>query len=230
MKLTVLGKYGPFPKAGEGAASGYLFEENGVKIAMDMGAGVLARLMAATDMSTLDAVYISHLHYDHTSDLLPLRYLLDSLNKKLTVITQKEDSEWYRILFGSPRFEVININESSVLSIKGLTLTFAEMEHPARDFAIKIQSGGKSFVYTGDTVMTPALLTFTKGADMVLSDCTKPETFRGPHMTTADADKLQKNAGGKLIASHFAPSDEPAAALTHNQSILPAEEGKTYEI
>lgn len=230
MKLTVLGKYGPFPKAGEGATSGYLFEENGVKIALDMGAGVLSRLMAATDITELDAVYISHFHYDHTSDLLPFRYLLDTLGKKITVITQYEDSEWYRVLFGTPRFEAVNVNEASELDIKGVKLTFAPMKHPVPCLAVKIDNGTKTFVYTGDTVYFDGLTDFANGADMILSNCVKPVGFTGPHMTTDDAKRLQKETGAVILASHFAPADDPYAALAENDRILPAEEGKTYEI
>lgn len=230
MQLTVLGKYGPFPKAGEGATSGYLFEDKNAKIALDMGAGVLARLMAATDINKLDAVYISHLHFDHTSDLLPFRYLLDSLDKKITVITQYEDSEWYRVLFGSPRFSVINVNESSELNIKGLKLTFAPMKHPVPCLAVKISNGEKTFVYTGDTVFFEGLTDFADGADMLLANCTKPVGFTGPHMTTADALRLAGETGARVLASHFAPGDDPYSVFAGNKSIIPADEGKTYAI
>ncbi len=230
MKVTVLGKYGPFPKAGEGAASGYLLEDDGVKIALDMGAGVLTRLTAKTDINELDAIYISHLHFDHTSDLLPFRYLLDSLNKKITVITQYEKSEWYDILFGSPRFEIINVNETSELAVKGLKLTFAQMKHPVPCLAVKADNGEKSFVYTGDTVFFPGLTEFARGADMVLSNCVKPVGFTGPHMTTADAKAIAEETGAVVLASHFAPTDDPYADFAGYDRIIPAEEGRTYEI
>ena len=230
MKLTVLGKYGPFPKAGEGATSGYLLEDNGVKIALDMGAGVLSRLAAATDINELDAIYISHLHFDHTSDLLPFRYLLDSLNKKITVITQYEDSDWYRVLFGSPRLEIINVNETSELDIKGLKLTFAPMKHPVPCLAVKIRGKKKTFVYTGDTVFFDGLTDFANGADAILSNCVKPVGFTGPHMTTADAIKLADTTGAAVLASHFAPNDDPFADFEDHGNIIPVQEGKTYEI
>ena len=50
MELTVLGKYGPYPKAGTGAASGYLVSDGGVNLALDMGSGTLARLQQMTDI------------------------------------------------------------------------------------------------------------------------------------------------------------------------------------
>lgn len=39
MKLTVLGKYGPYPAVG-GATSGYLLETGKASFVLDMGSGV----------------------------------------------------------------------------------------------------------------------------------------------------------------------------------------------
>lgn len=44
MKLTVLGKYGPYGKAGNGSTSGYLVENCGDYIVLDMGSGTLSKL------------------------------------------------------------------------------------------------------------------------------------------------------------------------------------------
>lgn len=229
MELTVLGKYGPYPKAGTGATSGYLLEADGETIALDMGAGTLARLQAATDVRKLSAIYISHLHFDHTSDLLPLRYLLDDLGVTVNVITQYEDSDWYRILFTSPRFNVINIDACTELKLGSLKLTFYEMKHPARDFAIRVE-GEKTFVYTGDTVLCDELYRAAEGADCVLCGCAKPAGFKGPHMAGDDAVKFAEQTGVKIIATHFAPSFDAQKDMPKHENILLAEEGKTYYI
>ncbi|MBQ6066256.1 MAG: MBL fold metallo-hydrolase [Clostridia bacterium] len=229
MKLTVLGKYGPYPKAGTGATSGYLLEEGDTKIALDMGSGTLARLMAATNLQDLSALYISHLHFDHTGDLLPLRYLLDDLDIKLNVITQYEDSDWYRVLFGSPRFNVINIDACTELKVGGLKLTFFEMKHPARDYAIRAE-GEKTFVYTGDTKLCDELYRAAEGADCVLCGCAKPAGFTGPHMAGDDAVKFAEETGVKIIATHFAPSFNAEKDMPKHENIILAEEGKTYTI
>ena len=83
MKLKILGKYGPYGKAGEGAASGYLITDDDFCFLLDMGSGVLSRLIAEIDVKNLDGIFISHLHYDHTSDLLPFRYLLEEIDAKI---------------------------------------------------------------------------------------------------------------------------------------------------
>jgi len=65
MKLTVLGCYGPYPKA-RGACSGYLLESQDTKILIDCGNGVLSRLLEyCGNLNNIDAILISHLHPDH---------------------------------------------------------------------------------------------------------------------------------------------------------------------
>jgi len=76
MKLTVLGCCGPYPAAG-GACSGYLLEEDGYRVLIDCGNGVLSRLQQHLKSWELEAVLLSHLHFDHTADLMVLRYALD---------------------------------------------------------------------------------------------------------------------------------------------------------
>jgi hypothetical protein len=75
MKLTVLGKYGPWPAAG-GACSGYLVETEDVRLMLDCGCGTLGRLQQHCRLEALDGIVLSHLHPDHMGDIPALRYAL----------------------------------------------------------------------------------------------------------------------------------------------------------
>jgi len=77
MKLTILGNNGPYPAPG-GACSGYLLESDSgeTRLLIDCGTGVLANLLAVCPPKALSAVILSHLHYDHMSDMLPMQYAL----------------------------------------------------------------------------------------------------------------------------------------------------------
>lgn len=229
MKLTVLGKYGPYPKSGTGAASGYLVSDGGVNLALDMGSGTLARLQAATDIAKLDGIFISHLHYDHTSDLLPLRYLLEDLGSTLTVYTAYDSGEWYKLLFDHPNLRVVNVDSSSVIRLGGLTLRFYDMLHTVPCLALRIE-GGKTLVYTGDTMYNPNIPAAVDGADCVLADCSKPDGFNGPHMTVSAAKKLNADTGVRIISTHLSPDYSPEEEYKEFPGITVAEELKTYEI
>ena len=76
MKLTILGASGGFPAAG-GATSGYLLEYGGRHVLIDCGSGVLANLFRFIRLDQLDAIFITHLHYDHISDMQVMKYAIN---------------------------------------------------------------------------------------------------------------------------------------------------------
>src|SRR3984957_14957604 len=71
MRLTVLGSCGAWPEPG-GACSGYLLEQDGYRLVIDLGYATLPRLTGYVDAHAVDAVVISHGHPDHCADLNPL--------------------------------------------------------------------------------------------------------------------------------------------------------------
>lgn len=229
MKLTVLGKYGPYPKAGDHAASGYLVTDGGTALALDLGPGVMARLTERIDLRQLDGLVLSHLHYDHTSDLLPLRYRLEELQHTLTVYAQPADTPWYRLLFDHALLRVVPVTDGSCLRVGELTLRFFAMRHTVPCLAVRIE-GRRTLVYTGDTMMNGNLPRAAAGADLLLADCAKPAGFRGPHMTAPEAIELQEKLQIPILATHLSPDYDPAPAFAGCPGITVAEELKTYEI
>lgn len=230
MKLTVLGKYGPYGKAGNGCSSGYLVENNGDCIALDMGCGTLSRLCAAIDIRKLKHIYISHLHYDHTSDLLVFRYLLEELSHNVNIYTHRESSEWYKILFDHPNFNAIDIDEDTVIKADSMELRFLPMKHTVTDYAIIIK-GEKSLCYTGDTLYNDNILKCFEVSDLVLADCSKPKGFAGPHMNIEDAIRLSKKYPDRqIIATHQSADYNPEEDLKNYPSIISARENTTYTI
>lgn len=71
--VQVLGSGGPIPE-GARASSGYLLWVDGKsRLLVDAGGGVFQRFgQAGADLEELDAILLSHLHADHSIDLLAL--------------------------------------------------------------------------------------------------------------------------------------------------------------
>lgn len=229
MELTVLGKYGPYGKAGGGCSSGYLVKSGDDYIVLDMGSGTLSRLMAEVDITRIKHIFISHLHYDHTSDLLVFRYLLEELSQTVNIYTHREDSQWYNILFDHPNFNVIDIDESTVINIGSTELSFLPMKHTVTDYAVIIR-GDKALCYTGDTLLNDNVLKCFEASDLVLADCSKPRGFFGPHMNIEDAISLSKKyPKTKIIATHQSADYNPKNDL-EKTGIISAEEGATYTV
>ena len=201
MKLTVLGNYGPYPNGKGTACSSYLYEENGVKILLDFGSGALANLSSICNPLDIDYIFISHLHFDHTSDIFPFRYMLEGTDKKINIITRSSDSDYYKVLFSDEHFNMINVSKDSELNILGLKLSFFNTAHPMPNLAVRIE-GEKTFIYTGDTKYFDGIEQELSGADVVLIDALKPSTFNGPHMKAIEAISLQKKLGGTYLLTH----------------------------
>jgi len=73
LQLTVIGCSAASPRPG-GACSSYLVTYGAVNVLMDCGPGSLSVLRGQINPRNLDAIVISHLHADHTLDLVPLAY------------------------------------------------------------------------------------------------------------------------------------------------------------
>lgn len=229
MELTVLGKYGPYPKAGGYAASGYLVKNGGDSLLLDMGSGTLSRLLSSVDLKNLGGIFISHLHYDHTSDLLPLRYALEETNTTLNIYTAFEESEWYKILFSHRNFNVINVFDGADVSLGSMKLSFKDMKHTVPDLAIKIR-GDKTLCYTGDSVYNDNIPWCFEGTNCVLGDFSKPEGFKGPHMNVKIAKELKaRYKDVRIIATHLSTDFDPTDAFK-GTGIEVSEEFKTYNL
>lgn len=73
LRLTVIGCSAASPRPG-GACSSYLVTHGAVHVLLDCGPGSLSILRQEINPRNLDAIVISHLHADHTLDLVPLAY------------------------------------------------------------------------------------------------------------------------------------------------------------
>jgi len=215
MKLTVLGNNGPFPSAG-GACSGYLVEENGKKLLVDCGNGVLSNLLKFTDFYELDAIILSHLHSDHMSDMMILRYAIQLKNKKravgkiLDVFAPSEPGDEYARLDIKDAYNLKPITPGLELSFGKLKVSFCEMKHPVKSFAISFSNGDKRFVYSGDTSWNQEIVEFSKSADLLMLDAgllSRDKIDENvPHLTAAECGIVAREAGAKrLILTHFWP-------------------------
>ena len=73
IKITTIGWWGAYPSAND-ATSGYLLQSGNLNVLIDCGSGVLARLQNYIDLERLDAVVLSHYHWDHIADIGCLQY------------------------------------------------------------------------------------------------------------------------------------------------------------
>ncbi len=223
MKLTVLGRYGPYPAAG-GACSGYLLEEEGFRILLDCGSGVLSRLQQHLKPWELEAVLLSHLHFDHSADLTVLRYALDFACREnlrfspLPLYAPPEPAAEFKRLQYKELFEMYPVSTGELLTLGPFTLSFQETVHSLPCLALRVETATGVLVYSGDTEYFDGLAGFAAGADIFLCEANYQEKdlalSPGNHLSAAGAARLAALAGVKrLLLTHFHPERLPALSL-----------------
>lgn len=222
MKLTVLGEYGPFPAPG-GACSGYLLQSGGTNILMDCGPGVMARLMRYVQPKELSAIVLTHLHFDHMSDLLAMRYALEITGRreKLPVYLPDEPVSVRALLDGGP-YELHPIEN---FEMGGMAFSFGPAVHPVPGYSVRVREGGKTLLYTGDTNWHDELIPFAAGSDVILADAaltTQMWSERAPHLSAQLCGQLAEASGAKeVILTHLRPDVDSQAVLSQARAVYP---------
>lgn len=215
MRLIVLGRRGPYPTAEE-PCSGYLIENDAKTeyVLLDCGPGVLMNLQKVIPIEALGAVVLSHLHYDHMSDMLPMHYLLQFHPpvSPLKVYAPEEPGGVADLLKGANTQLLSNAGSFTVGSMRFQT---APMRHPMPSSAIAVDCDGKRLVYTGDTNTAPGLEAFCDHADLLLADAglsKEDYSEKAPHLSAALCGKLAADCGAKrLLLTHFNPKYDIAS-------------------
>jgi len=169
---------------------------------VDAGRGVTLRI-AATDLqyANLRAVFLTHLHSDHTAGLPDLFDTSWQFGRKTTPLqlygpqgTKRladamlqffaEDIHWRRdVLEKHPaagaRIDTHLVREGVVYDDGKVRVTAFTVDHrpvePA--FGYRFESGGRVIVVSGDTRPTPNLIKFARGADVLVQEAYLPEWF-----------------------------------------------------
>ena len=207
MFLTVLGRYGPYPQPG-GACSGYLIEDGPTRVLIDCGSGVLSRLVEYMRPEHLDAIVLSHLHFDHCSDLFVMRYALDFQDvregeekRRVPLYTPAEPFDTLKAITTNALFAQHTVKGGDEVQIGNLHFSFVPMAHPVPVNGMRITgANGEVLFFTGDTKPYPAMETAAMGADALLADaCFVDKTQNGPHMTVKEACNMARNAEVKTL-------------------------------
>ncbi len=255
MKLTVLGCWAPYPRAG-GACSGYLVQSGSQNILIECGNGVMSNLQKYIDFRSLDAVVISHFHPDHYMDLFCLRhavsgarragndqrplplYLPGEPEKAFSEISRFTDAFDLRPVETLPRLQQ-NGAETFQAVIGEVSINFIRTDHPLKTFAMVVSGEGRLF-YSADTKWAENLIAVAAGADLALCEASVIEQDREytsvGHLTAKQAGELAHEAGaGQLVITHFWPEYSLDTIIAEAQegfrgAVIPAREGLQIQV
>ena len=251
-QLTVLGGCGAWPEPGR-ACAGFLLEHDGVRIAIDLGYGTAARLLAAlgsVEADGLDAVIISHHHPDHMVDLHALmraRWMgrpgaakipLFAPDGVVARLTELEDGDRTAV---SQVFDWHPI-PAPTQSAGPFRLDSVLLPHYVPNAGVRLSAPGLTVAYTGDTGPAAALADLGRDCDLYIADATSWEQRHEPdggpafNLTAAQAGQAAAAAAARrLLLTHFWPGNdrqasEADAAACFGGEILLADEGSVIPL
>ncbi|MEI9404959.1 MBL fold metallo-hydrolase [Mesorhizobium argentiipisi] len=251
-RLVLLGsKGGPALRPGGPWPTASLLEFGGRTIVVDCGLGVTRGLVdAGISLKALDLTFITHLHSDHVLELGSLIHTAwtAGLATPVTVFGPPGTGHYWQRFCQAMEFDieirivdegrpdirdlitVEEFGEGSVLDERGLTVTALRVDHPPVTdcFALRVENGGRSVVFSADTAFFPPLAGFAKGADILVHEAMLAEgverlvarTGNGArlrehllasHSFADEAGRIASDAGVKrLVLNHLIPADDPA--------------------
>lgn len=231
MKVRVIGSSGTFPTP-TNPGSGYLIESGATRVWCDAGPGTFTSMPVDGDL--VDAVFISHRHPDHCTDLftayhawtfrpeprshVPL-YASNDVLDHLAAFTSKRPQD----AFGDT-FELHPVEGGDTAQIGDLEVSFVEMSHSVPALGTRWESNGRTLFFTGDT--GPGDWSeMLGGVDVLLSEAALPEPRAAnesiKHLTPSEAGQIARNAGvGSLVLTHIPPYIDAEASVAAAESVF----------
>jgi ribonuclease BN (tRNA processing enzyme) len=228
MRLIVLGCSGSGPGPAS-PASGYLVEAGDARLVLDLGNGTLGALQRHLDPWELDAVLFSHLHPDHCADFASLvvhrryhpRPPFDPATRPLPVHAPAEAPDRFAAAYAASAaeravtdlrdvFTFHPLSDGAGSAVAGVALRARSVDHPCEAYALRLEHGGRSLVYSGDTGPCDGLVELAQGADVLLCEATWPHVTEwwsqpppGVHLSGRQAGEHAAAAGvGRLLLTH----------------------------
>lgn len=230
MKIRILGNNGPFPAANS-ACSSYLISSERTNILLDLGSASLANLMRFIKPEKIDVIILSHLHWDHITDIPVLNYYFNTIKKqggnipKVDLFLPNNPADIFSTIEEMESFNIKKICDGMTNIIGGIKVSMKVMKHPFESYAVKFEADGKSLVYSGDTAYNSDLVEFSTNCELLIADSFFLDlqlTSKSPHMSALECAKTAMEAGvKKLVLSHLNPLTKYTLYLQEAIKIFP---------
>lgn len=235
MSLTVLGCTTPYPQPDQ-PCSGYLVRSGATTVWIDIGSGTLAELQRHIRIEDVDLIWVSHLHPDHSADLLAAwNYYVNTDGAPRPVVAGPPRWADHADMFlGRPgamgeAFNVVDLEDGATLRIGELTLTARLMKHGVPTYGVRIASeAGAVLAYSADSAPCPELVELAANADVLLIEA-GADTEHDGHSTPEEAAKVAADADVRhVVLTHLAPGMHPNAAAMRAARLCPVSVDVAY--
>lgn len=226
MKIIVLGSGTGWIRL-ERNSPGYLLEIEDFCLLLDLGPGVLKQILKiGKKLEDISAIFISHFHPDHVTDLIPFffatRYNLGYKRVlPFNLYAEESFSQFFELLkmafrgWVEPPEGLLKINLLPKLKkyeffIGPLKAYTSPVKHNSESLAIRLEYQNKSLIYSGDTGYCEELIELAEGADLLIVECANSkDIYVEHHLSPEDIALISERAKVKrIVLSHFYPHSE----------------------
>ena len=248
MRLTIVGCAGSYPGP-DSPASCYLVEHDGHRVVLDLGNGAFGALQRVTGVLAVDAVVLSHLHADHCLDLTSYyvwrRYRPEGPAHAIPVLGPTGTADRMARAYDLPpedtmHGEFIFRDHLPVTEIGPFRITTTRVNHPVEAYATRVEAGGRSLVFSGDTGESDALVELSRGVDLALYEASFISRYENLppnlHLTaTQAAEHAIRAEAGRLVLTHLVPwtsreETQAEASAAYDGDLVLATQGLVIDV
>ncbi len=247
MKLTVVGCGDAFGSGGR-LQTCFHIDTGSQRFLIDCGATTMIGLdRLGLDPNAVGTIFISHLHGDHFSGLvwwlLHAQHVAKRVAPMLVAGPPGIEARFVaaaEALFPgstteSRRFALnfVEIVTTTPLVTPVATVSAFEVSHPsgAPSYALRLDVGGRTLAFTGDTEWAEALVPAGRAADLYIMECYAFEGLTRYHMTWQNISaNLARIGARRTLLTHMST---PMLANRHRavaDGVIHAEDGLVIEI
>lgn len=240
IKISFLGVEG-YPQGGRETIS-ILLETGKYRMLLDCGASIIQQLDRCNLMaSNIDAVFVSHLHVDHSSGLPLLLYssLMEHFEKRaqgiheISILGNQSILEpllgycraAYPAIFTGKGLVVahqVHIDaKTPFLMDNNIKIDTTPMSHAVEGLSLAIAINGIRICYSADTRKTDALIKLAKDSNLLICNvfgCDEKAAESSGFMSAVGAAELARESGaGRLVMLHLNDDSSRKAAVSTAQ-------------
>ncbi|MFQ5640219.1 MAG: MBL fold metallo-hydrolase [bacterium] len=229
MELTIIGS-GSGALSPERGPSGYVLRVHNQVFLLDGGTGTIRKcLEAGISYREIDKIFYTHLHADHTIDLIPFLFASKHTpgfirTKPLHIFGPVGFQDFYTTLTGIYGTGITEVEyDISITELSAEKRIFQDwhfetelMQHSHNAIGYRFEAGDKVFVYSGDTDFCDGIIRLARQADVLVLECSFPDSMKlKGHLTPSEAGRIAAAAGVKtLILTHLYPPCDEEDILT----------------
>ena len=252
MEITVVGSGTVVPRL-ERRQSCVVVVAGGQTLFFDLGSGaVRGMLHSGLDPFAVDRIFFTHLHPDHTVDVVPLLFAINYGDPEERTrplhVTGPEPflrfwnsvmEVWGDWMTGDYAALVSELPSEcrSPIDLAGCRLSWAPAEHRRESIAYRLDAEDGAFVYTGDTEYSESVVELARGADTLLIECSFPdEAPVAGHLTPSGVARVASEARvRRVILTHIYPAVEGLDLVSEvgrnfDGEVILAEDGLTFSV